>query len=235
MSYRGRLGLVSSLCLLAVCCAMIAGCTTSPVPGDSRSGSPASTTVEVTPAVTPETPAPPPPSATPHVTELVRTQASDAPFLLALDQSGERILAVLNGINDEMKKDTDTPGEAADYSALGSYSRRLKSAVDEEIASVSVFRDFSDPANEAKKEAYISYLTSLKPVAANIETGAGLAQFRDYTTAVSFFSNARNDLAVVRGQGSPGHSQVISQLRENLVPFINSLQQKAPAASNLTK
>lgn len=156
----------------------------------------------------------------------LRTQASDTGFLVAINASQSKVLDLINSINTELAKDSTLGNTSPDYTALGSYARRLFATTDEEINAMSKFREISDPAYESRKDYYTNYLTRLKPFAANLETGAALAQKKEFKTASGFFSNAKNDLALVRSQELAGHLKVIAQINENFEPFIDAVQQQ---------
>lgn len=157
----------------------------------------------------------------------VRTQPSDTEFLLAIDTSQAKILDHINNINTEIAKDGIMGNTSPDYNALGSYARRLVASADEEIAAISKFREITDTANESRKDYYLNYLTRLKPFGASLETGAALAQKKDFNTASGFFSNAKNDLFLVRSQELPGHLKIITQIKENFGPFMEVVQKQA--------
>jgi len=159
-------------------------------------------------------------------TEPIRTQASDTEFLLAIDASQAKILDLITTISIELAKDSIIGDTSPDYTALGSYARWLVAATDEEINAISKFREISDPAHESRKASYVSSLTRLKPFAANLETGAALAQRKDFNMASGFFLNAKNDLSLVRSQELPRHLKVIASIRENFGPFIDAVQQQ---------
>ncbi|MEI7432927.1 MAG: hypothetical protein WCJ93_01610 [Methanomicrobiales archaeon] len=91
---------------------------------------------------------------------------------------------------------------------------------------MSKFREISDMDNECRRDYYVNYLTRLKPFAANLETGAVLAQKKDFNTASGFFSNANNDLSLVRSQELAGHLKVITRIREGLGSFMDAIQQQ---------
>jgi len=190
-----------------------------------------------TPPVTPETTPETTPVATAIITsgpvsqtvptEPIRTQASDSEFVVSIDASQARILTILEGIDTEISKPGIDNGTAPDYNALGSYSRRLAATADEEIIAMSKFRVISDPANESRKMYYVNYLVRLKPFAASLETGSALAQKKEFSTASGFFSNAKNDLSLVRSQELPGHLQIITRIKENFGPFLDIIQKQA--------
>jgi hypothetical protein len=159
-------------------------------------------------------------------TEPIRKLPSDTEFLLAYNASQARILDLVITINTEIVKDSIPGNISPDYTALGSYARRLGASADEEIAGMLKFREISDQANESRKDYYVNYLTRLKPFAANLETGSSLAQKRDFNMASGFFSNAKNDLTLVRTQELPEHLKIISQVRENLGPFMDRIEQQ---------
>lgn len=159
-------------------------------------------------------------------TEPIRIPPTDTEFLLAYNASQAKILDLVIAINTELLKDGVRGNTTPDYTALGSYARRLGASADEEIAGMLKFREIPDQANESRKEYYVNYLTRLKPFAANLETGSSLAQKRDYNMASRFFSNAKNDLTLVRAQELPEHLKIISQVRENLGPFMDRIEQQ---------
>jgi hypothetical protein len=159
-------------------------------------------------------------------TEPKRKTPSDTEFLLAYNASQEKILDLVTTINTELLKDTVSVNGSPDYTALGSYARKLSGSADEEISGMSKYREISDPVNEARKEYYVNYLTRLKPFAANLETGASLAQKKETNLAYGFFSNAKNDLTLVRSQELPGHLKIILQLQENMGQFLDAIQQQ---------
>ncbi len=214
---------VASLFAILILCSVFTGCT--------------SIQNILTPPVTPAPTEEPTPEVTAIITSIpliqtiptepIRTQASDMELLLALETSQVRVLNLLDGINTELAKAALNNGTTMDYNALGSYSRKLSATVDEEIAAISKFREISDPINESRKTYYMNYLTRLKPFAANLETGSALAQKKEYTTASGFFSNANNDLSLVRSQELPGHLKIITQIKNNLGTFLNIIQQQS--------
>jgi len=157
----------------------------------------------------------------------VRVQPSDTEFLLAIDASQAKILDNINNINTEIAKDGIMGNTSPDYNALGSYARRLVTSADEEITAISKFREIADAANESRKDYYLNYLTQLKPFGASLETGAALAQKKEYIAASGFFSNAKNDLSLVRSQELPGHLKITTQIMENFGPFMVVIQKQA--------
>jgi hypothetical protein len=159
--------------------------------------------------------------------ESKRTLASDTEFLIAIEVSQSKILDLINTINIEIARDSIIKDANPDYTTLGSYSRKLATSADEEVSAMSGFREISDPANEARRNYYIDYLKALKPFAANLETGAVLSQKKDFTTALGFFSNAKNDLSLIRSQEIADHFQSISQTKENIGLFIGAIEQQA--------
>ncbi len=218
------LPLVAVLIVIIALCTFFTGCTSLQNIGQNTAITPVSTQTgtgpEITPSVTtgPEIQAPP--------TESIRKKASDTEFLVAIEDSQSKILNQITTINTEIVKDSTTGEPSQDYTALGSYARRLVASADEEILTMSQFREISDPDNEYRRDYYVNYLTRLKPFAANLETGAGLAQKKDFNTASGFFSNAKNDLSLVRSQELPGHLKVITRIKENLGPFMDAIQQQ---------
>ncbi|MCU0630348.1 MAG: hypothetical protein MUF37_04255 [Methanoregulaceae archaeon] len=220
-----RLLFIAGLVVIIALCTLFAGCTsmqeivqppaTTPLPAPVETTGPVGTNVVPTTAVVQTLPAEP-----------IRKPLSDTEFLLAYNTSQAKILDLVITINTELIKDSVQGNISPDYTALGSYARRLGSSADEEIAGMLKFREISDQANESRKEYYINYLMRLKPFAANLETGSSLAQKRDFNLASRFFSNAKNDLTLVRAQEMPEHLKVISQVRENLGPFMDRIEQQ---------
>lgn len=92
------------------------------------------------------------------------------------------------------------------------------------------FRQYDDPANEALRDQYVSYLSALLPFAGNIEAGGGVAQKRQYSVAGQYFANAQNDLGVVRNVQLPEQRAIINQIRTNLGPLQDLLQKQATDA-----
>jgi len=212
------------LLVIMVLCTLFTGCTSLPdivhPPAAIPVSTPAVPEVEITAFVTTA----PPVQVLP--TEPIRKTPSDTEFLLAYNASQEKILDLVTTINTELVKDTVPGNISPDYTALGSYARKLSASADEEITEMSKYREISDPANESRKEYYVNYLIRLKPFAANLETGASLAQKKEANIASGFFSNAKNDLTLVRSQELPGHLKMISQVQENLGPFMDAVQRQ---------
>jgi hypothetical protein len=205
-------------------CTLFSGCTSLQNIGQNTAITPEPTQTGTAPVITPIVTTGPEIQAPP--TESIRKKASDTEFLLAIDDSQLKILNQIETINAELVKDSSTGGPSQDYTALGSYARRLFTSADEEILKMSKFREISDTDNEYRRDYYVNYLTRLKPFAANLETGAGLAQKKDFNTASGFFSNANNDLSLVRSQELPGHLKVITRIKESLGPFMDAIQQQ---------
>jgi hypothetical protein len=217
------LPLVAVLIVIIALCTVFTGCTSLQNIGQNTALTPVSTQTGTGPEITPSLITGPEIQAPP--TESLRKKASDTEFLIAIEDSQSKILNQITTINTEIVKDSTT-GEPQDYTALGSYARGLVTSADEEILTVSQFREISDPDNEYMRDYYVNYLTRLKPFAANLETGAGLAQKKDFNMASVFFSNAKNDLSLVRSQELPGHLKVITRLKENFGPFMDAIQQQ---------
>jgi len=165
-------------------------------------------------------------------TEPIHTQASDTEFLSALNASQSKVLDIITTINTELAKDSIIGDTPPDYTALGSYARRLVTVTDEEINAMSKFREISDQTNDSRKTYYVNYLSRLKPFAANLETGAGLAQKKEFNLASGFFSNADNDLSLVRSQELTEHLRVIVQIKQNLASFTRTIQQQGPTPTH---
>jgi hypothetical protein len=217
------LPLVAVLIIIALC-TFFTGCTSLQNTGQHTSITPVSTQTGTEPVITPSDTTGPEIQAS--QTESKRKKASDTEFLVAIEDSQSKILNQVTTINTEIVKDSTTGEPSPDYTALGSYARRLVASADEEILAMSQFREISDPDNEYRRDYYVNYLTRLKPFAANLETGAGLAQKKDFNTASGFFSNAKNDLSLVRSQEMAGHLKIITQIKENLGPFMDAIQQQ---------
>lgn len=223
--------LATALCMIMVLFILISGCTTVPGPGDT--GIPAQSPISS--GTTPVTTNPVIVMTVIQTlpTEPIRTIPTDTGFFSAYDASQAKILRLMDSISNEFEKNSTSGNISPDYNALGSYSRQLAASADEEIREMQKFREVSDPANESKKTYYISYLGRLKPFASNLETGAALAQKKEYSTALRYFSNANNDLALLRSQELPGHLLVIDRIKKNFGPFIDALQQQANYAPHL--
>jgi len=217
--------LVAVLLTIIALCTFFTGCTSLQNIAQPPVTTQVPTPIETVPVVT--APVTTVPVIQTLVTEPMRTQSSDTEFLIAIDASQGKILDHLNNINAELVKDGTIGNNSPDYTALGSYARRLGVSADEEIMAMSKIREISDPANEYRKVYYVNYLNRLKPFTANLETGAVLAQKKDFNTALGFFSNSKNDLALVRSQELGGHFKVITQIKENLDPFMDVVQQQA--------
>ena len=212
---------------------LIAGCASLP-------GSPAPQTTQPTPVVTattaPPTTATPAPVTTPGVIPTIppptatTVPAVDGAFLSAYSDSRAKILGILTNINTEILKDGNQSTTLPDYTALGSYGRQLGIAIGAETDSMQRFRLFEDPANEALRDQYVSYLAALQPFAGNIEAGGGVAQKRQYTVAGQYFANAQNDLGVVRTVPLPEQRTIINQIRTNLGPLQDLLKSQATGA-----
>ncbi|HTY15646.1 MAG TPA: hypothetical protein VMC42_08070 [Methanoregulaceae archaeon] len=206
---------------------LFAGCSSLP-------GTPAVQTTQPTPVVTaPPTPAISAPATTPSAvsttppTTVATVPAVDGAFLSAYSDSRAKILGILTNINTEVVKDGNQNASLPDYTALGSYGRQLGVAIGAETESMQRFRQFEDPANEALRDQYVSYLSALMPFAGNIEAGGGVAQKRQYSVASQYFSNAQNDLGVVRTVPLPEQRTVINQIRTNLGPLHDLLASQA--------
>ncbi|MEI6292185.1 MAG: hypothetical protein WCP36_00780 [Methanomicrobiales archaeon] len=224
MKSRSRFLLISVLLVIIALCTLSAGCISiqnTIQPPEATPGPTPVTTAPVTTTVFTTAPA-----AMALPTEPIRKPPSDTEFVLAYNASQAKILELVSVINTELIKDNVAGNNTPDYTALGSYARRLSEAVDEEIIEMAKFREISDLANESRKEYYVNYLTRLKPFAANLETGAALAQKKDFNMASRFFSNAKNDLTLVSSQELPGQLKIISQVQENLGPFMDAIQQQ---------
>jgi len=154
----------------------------------------------------------------------------DGAFLTAYSDSQAKILTILTNINNEIIKDGNPNATIPDYTALGSYGRQLGMVVVSETQSMQKFRQFDDPANEALRDQYVSYLSALQPFAGNIEAGGGVAQKRQYSVAGQYFANSQNDLGVVRNVPLPEQRAVINQIRVNLGPLQDLLQREATGA-----
>jgi hypothetical protein len=218
------LPLVAVLITTIALCTFFTGCTSLQNIGQNTVITPVSTQTGTVPELTPIVTTGPEIQALP--TDSIRKKASDTEFLIAFEESQSKILNQITTINTEILKDSATGDPSQDYTALGSYARRLVASADEEIQTMSQFREISDPDNEYRRDYYVNYLTRLKPFAANLETGAGLAQKKDFNTASGFFSNAKNDLSLVRSQELAGHLKIIAQIKENLGPFMDAIQQQ---------
>ena len=215
---------IAVLLVIIALCTLFTGCTSV-----QNTGQPAVATMVPTPTgtaavVTAVITTAPVEQALP--TELIRKPPSDTEFLIAYDASQAKILDLITVINAELAKDSVLGNTSTDYTALGSYARNLGSSIDGEITAMNQFREISDPANESRKEYYVNYLTQLKPFAADLETGASLAQKKEFNTASGFLLNAKNDLTIVSSQELPAHLKIISQIRENFGPFTDSIQQQ---------
>lgn len=221
--------LVAALFVIVALCTLFTGCTSLQSIGQHPASTPVPTATRIAPVTTTTVTTGPAVQTLPA--GLIRTQASDTEFLLALDASQSKVLDLITTINSEMTKDSIAGNTPPDYTALGSYARRLVATTDEEINAMSKFRDITYPVNDSRKIYYTNYLTRLKPFASNLETGAALAQKKEFNTASGFFSNAKNDLSLVRSQELSGHLKVITQIKENIGPFIDTVQQqgKTPA------
>lgn len=224
MKLRSRFLLISLLLVIIAICTLSAGCTSIQNIIQPPAATPVPTPVRTEPVITAVVTTAPAATALP--TEPIRKPPSDTEFLLVYNASQVKILELVTVINTELEKDSVSGNTTPDYTALGSYARRLGEAADEEIMEMSKFREISDLANESRKEYYVNYLTRLKSFAANLETGASLAQKRDFNMASRFFSNAKNDLTLVSSQELPGQLRLISQVRENLGPFMDAIQQQ---------
>jgi hypothetical protein len=156
--------------------------------------------------------------------------AVDGAFLTAYSDSRSKILGILSNINTEILKDGNQNASLPDYTALGSYGRQLGVTVGTEIDSMQKFRQFDDPADEALRDQYVSYLSALMPFAGNIEAGGGVAQKRQYSVAGQYFANAQNDLGVVRTVPLPEQRTIINQIRTNLGPLQDLLRKQAVGA-----
>jgi hypothetical protein len=224
MRSYNRFPLTAILLVIMALCTLFTGCTSLPnilqPPAATPVPTPAGPEVEITAVATTAS------LVQALATEPIRKKPSDTEFLLAYNASQEKILALVTIINTELVKDTVSGNIYPDYTALGSYARKLSASADEEITEMAKYREISDPANESRKEYYVNYLTRLKPFAANLETGASLAQKKETNIASGFFSNAKNDLALVRSQELPGHLKMIAQIRENFGPFLDAVQQQ---------
>ena len=211
---------------------ILAGCTS--LPGSPAPQTPVvSTRVPATPTISqtiPPTIAPLTPEPTIPPTTATTVPAVDGAFLTAYSGSQAKILALLTNINTEVVKDGNPNATIPDYTALGSYGRQLGTTVTSEIQSMQKFRQFDDPANEALRDQYVSYLSALSPFAGNIEAGGGVAQKRQYSVAGQYFANAQNDLGVVRNVQFPEQRAVINQIRTNLGPLQDLLQKMATGA-----
>ncbi|MEI6841275.1 MAG: hypothetical protein WCK53_08415 [Methanomicrobiales archaeon] len=216
--------LVAVLFIIIALCTLFTGCTSLQNIAQPPISAPVSTPNVTAPVITATVTTGPPIQTLPAGP--LRTQASDTGFLVAINASQSKVLDLINSINTELAKDSTLGNTSPDYTALGSYARRLFATTDEEINAMSKFREISDPAYESRKDYYTNYLTRLKPFAANLETGAALAQKKEFKTASGFFSNAKNDLALVRSQELAGHLKVIAQINENFEPFIDAVQQQ---------
>jgi hypothetical protein len=219
------------LCFLSVTAGIIlAGCTS--LPGSPPVQTPQTTpVVSVSPTVTaPTTIATPIPFSTTPQIPVTTVPAVDGAFLTAYSDSRAKILGILTNINTEVIKDGNQNASIPDYTALGSYGRQLGVAVGTEIDSMLKFRQFDDPADEALRDQYLSYLSALMPFAGNIEAGGGVAQKRQYSTAGQYFANAQNDLGVVRTVPLPEQRTIINQIRTNLGPLQDFLRKQAGGA-----
>jgi hypothetical protein len=218
------LPLVAVLIVIIALCTVFTGCTSLQNIGQNMAVTPEPTQNRTGPEITPSFTAGPEIQVPPA--ESIRKKASDTEFLVAIEDSQSKILNQITTINTEIVKDSTTGETSQDYTALGSYARRLVASADEEILAMSKFREISDPDNEYRRDYYVNYLTRLKPFAANLETGAALAQKKDFNTASEFFSNAKNDLSLVRSQELAGHLKVITRIKENFGPFMDAIQQQ---------
>ncbi len=221
------------LCFLSVTSGiLLAGCTS--LPGTPAPQTPVVTTrVPVTPTelqTIPPTIAPLTPVSTISQTPATTAPAVDGAFLTAYSDSQAKILVILTNINTEVVKDGNPNATIPDYTALGSYGRQLGATVTSEIQSMQKFRQYDDPANEALRDQYVSYLSALLPFAGNIEAGGGVAQKRQYSVAGQYFANAQNDLGVVRNVQLPEQRAIINQIRTNLGPLQDLLQKQATDA-----
>jgi hypothetical protein len=164
------------------------------------------------------------------VTPAVTLPVVDGAFLVAYSNSQSEILGILNNINIEIGKDGNMNGTLPDYTALGSYGLELSETSDAEIQRMQSFRQFEDPANEALRDQYISYLSALKPFAGNIESGGSIGENRQYSVAGQYFANAQNDLGIVKNVQLPEQQAVIKQIITNLGPLQDILRKLATSA-----
>jgi hypothetical protein len=216
---------VAALLVISILCIFFTGCTSLQNVGQPPVATPVPTPNATEPVITTIVTTIPATQVLP--TEPVRKQQTDTEFLFAFNESQEKVLGLITSINSELVKDS-IRNTSPDYTALGSFARNLGTTADEEIAKISKFREISEPANESLKAYYVNYLTGLKPFAANLNTGAGLAQKKDFSTASMFFSNAKNDLALIEDRELPGHFRVTTQIQENLSSFLDMIQQQKP-------
>jgi hypothetical protein len=150
------LPLVAVLIVIIALCTFFTGCTSLQNIGQPATITPASTqtgtVTEITPIVTtgPEIQALP--------TDSIRKKASDTEFLIAFEDSQSKILNQITTINTEIVKDSTIGNISQDYTALGSYARRLVTSADEEILAMSKFREISDPDNEYRRDYYVNIL-----------------------------------------------------------------------------